>query len=210
MKLEHHPLRLKLNFSQLELKTDEKRTGRKRSSGSPKRPAVIERIEIATLKKRLDWPYIKIKKTPRFAYDAEQDLITAVGLQKKYSRILLNDGLFEADSDSDAATTAAAPVKHVTLKEVVSSAEQPKPDRWKGDLTALSQCFDYRANQDVIDCFVSSKPLSSNSVTLLTDASVIIADLSWRTASKELNFSSVEESLLSAKYFPPLKIFYSD
>ena len=205
MRLEHHPLRLKLNFNQLELKTEEKRTGKKRSSSSPKRSAVIERIEIATTKKRGDWPYIRIEKTPRFAYDAEQDLITAVGLRKKYSRILLNDSLLEADSDSD----ASVPVEHVTQTEAPEKTEQLKESKWKGDLTGLSQCFEYRANQDVIDCFVSSKPLSPTSVTLLTDIEELMADLCWKRASKELNFSSIQEHL-SSKYFPLFKIDHLD
>ena len=205
MKLEHHPLRLKLNFNQLELKTEEKRVGRKRSSSSPEGSAVIERIEIATVKKRVHWPYIKIDKTPRFAYDVEQDLITAVGLQKKYSRILLNGGVFEADSDSDVDAT----VERVTLTEVAGNAKQPKENKWEGDLTVLSKCFDYRASQDVIDCFVSSKHLSSSTVTLLTDVQKIMANLSWKPASKELNFPSIQECLLSSKYLTIFHVYWT-
>jgi len=189
MQLDHHPLRSKLDFDQLQLKAEE--TTSAQVATKKKRPLKtlpknhIERIKIATRKTQKDWPYVKIEKPLRFVYDTEQDLISPVGGPKTFSRILLNDDLYESDSGEEAAAPEH-PVTHVTLSALPPAAKQVE---WKGDLTALGQSFDYRASGDVFDAFVSSSQLSWASVSLFREVQQMMTDHSSKLAGQQLDFS---------------------
>ena len=173
-------MRVKLSFTQLQLKAEDSGGGKRLlgALSAADQAAPIERIKcFETTKKDLDWSYGRVDSN-RFAYDADQSAIHVVASRKKrFSRILLDDSLVDSDSNEE---------------NVQVTAPSRQEVRWKGDLTPLSRCFEYRAVADVLRSFVSSSQVSWNDASLLNDVEEMIVKHSSKLVSREIDFSSQE------------------
>lgn len=176
--LQSHPLRLKLNFSQLQLKNDEEstncQTGWKPSNdSSDKFPVHI--IELPVTKGFQEWPYASPPKSLRFTYDVDHDTIAVVEKKgkKRFSRILSNDSPDEPDDVLEGS---------IAVDEVPSS----RKERRCGDLIHLAHCLDLRASNELFSSCLVSDRLSWSGVNLMLDIQQFMADRCNKLLEKDL------------------------
>lgn len=174
--LEHHPLRLKLNFSQLQLKNKEGPVTVTESGevgSSSHRPSGLGDVPVHPIKlpqssaAHSECPYSFGSKPSRFSYDPKEGLII-LGGERKYSRIVSNTGLF----DTEETPTEELP--------------PPPKEKWRGDLTPLVQSLHFQASQDHFRSVRSSSDLSWTDATLLQDMEELLLDGSMKLLEKEM------------------------
>lgn len=170
--LEHHPLRLRLNFSQLQLKNEDESPNIGRRSATPVEAndaaATIHHIDLPTPVRHHDWPFTVEIKPPSFVYDSNEAAVVLSGTRKKFSRILSNDQFTDTDS-----------------KESVENVSA-KSEKWRGDLAPLALSLESRACQDLLHSFRSSQDLSWNESSLLCDIEEFLSDRGSRLMEKEI------------------------
>jgi len=185
--LEHHPLRLKLDFTQLQLKNEEASGNtdgiKKRSSLEGRNsPSAIQLIKLPHPKRVEEWPYAVELQPSRYVYDSTEGAIVLSGKHRKtFSRILANDGIFETESDSNQGMAEEEEIKTKLTKE-----------KWKGDLTSLARCMEARSYQDLFMSYHSREDISWNDASMLENMADILSEGSTSLIEKELNQASLE------------------
>lgn len=171
--LQSHPLRLKLNFSQLQLKNDDESPNCERSwnvpnSGSDATP--VQLIELPNVMGFHEWPYAPAPKPLRFTYDVDHDSIAVVEPKgiKRFTRILSNNSPDEE------------PLKPVDEEALISkkSAE---------DLKHLADCLDLRAGIEIFSSCLASERLSWNEASLMQDIERVMTDGCLKLMEKDLS-----------------------
>ncbi len=190
--LHSHPLRLQLNFSQLQLKNEEENPSCG-SSGSSWKPSSnsdtipVQLIELPLIGRHREWPYTSAPRSSRFTYHADYDAITFAENKGKgrFSRILPNDGLVDDSGLVDGS---------------IANDKKPltKNERWRGDLTHLVRCLDLRASKELFSSCLASDSLSWNDASLLQDIHQLVTDRCIKLMEKDLGEvaqSSLESSI---------------
>ena len=150
-RLHHHPMRVELNFNQLELKKDEagiKPAGGLRSKQhSGAATLFIDLKSSSQLNATVEWPRPRLPRSARFIHSEDGGVVPADS-KKKFHRIRTADSEDETSVDS----SQAAAVQH------------------KAPIDNLSRCLDLRADFDLLSAFrVSSRELSLTAVELFCD-----------------------------------------
>ena len=189
--LNSHPLRLKLNFSQLQLKNEEEGNANCGASWKPSRESSnnipVQLIQLPLIEKRdREWPYASAPTSSRFTYDADYDAIIFVDSKDKarFSRILPNDSFVEPDIVEG---SIAGDKKLLTKNET-----------WRGDLTHLTRCLDFRSGKELFSSCLESDTLSWNDASLMHDIHQLITDRCIKLMEKdlgEMTLSSPESSI---------------
>lgn len=185
--LEHHPLRLKLDFTQLQLKNEEasgNTDGLKKRSSFDGRisPSTIQLIKLPHPKGVEEWPYAVELQPPRYVYDSTEGAIVLSGKHRKtFSRILANDGIFETESDSNQGMAEEEELK-----------TKPTKEKWEGDLTPLARCMEARSYQDLFMSCHLREDLSWNDSSILENMADILSERSSSLMEIELNQGSIE------------------
>lgn len=193
--LQSHPLRLKLNFSQLQLKNDEEGAssngGRSWGSSSDSSDTIpVQLIELPLVETLSEWPYASAPRSLRFAYDTDSDaiLMTDSKKKKRFSRILSNDSLVEPDA----------------VEETIEVDEEPLSKAKDGnDLTHLARCMDLRAGKELFSSCLVRDDLSWNDACLLHEIQQLMTDRCSQLMEKDLGDvtrTSIENSLSDLRY----------
>ncbi|XP_046437052.1 uncharacterized protein LOC124188452 [Daphnia pulex] len=177
--LQSHPLRLKLNFNQLQLKNDEEdsnngsRIWKPSSNSSDSSP--IQLIELPIFGKLCEWPYASAPRSSRFTYDADSDsvLIVKRKTKKRFSRILSNDSLVDPDSAEET----------IQVDETSSS----KKEGANGDLTRLARCLEFRSGKELFSSCLARDDLSWNDESLLYEIQQFMSDRCSQLMEKDLS-----------------------
>lgn len=193
--LQSHPLRLKLNFSQLQLKNDEEGAssngGRSWGSSSDSSDTIpVQLIELPLVETLSEWPYASAPRSLRFTYDTDSDaiLMTDSKKKKRFSRILSNDSLVEPDA----------------VEETIEVDEEPLSKAKDGnDLTHLARCMDLRAGKELFSSCLVRDDLSWNDACLLHEIQQLMTDRCSQLMEKDLGDvtrTSIENSLSDLRY----------
>lgn len=159
--LQHHPLALKLNFTQLQLKGEEESP----SSEDVKLPCCgtkqfiaksvpqtgdVVFIGLPTSETLDELPMPVVEKALKFEYDANEDTVI-IGKKGKYLRIV--DPEEQSDENDEEQKQTGS---HETAK-------------WAGDLWPLTRLLDLRASKDLLSEMQRSDDLSWNETRLLCE-----------------------------------------
>lgn len=201
--LQSHPLRLKLNFSQLQLKNVEESPNCERSWNVPNGGSdatQVRLIELPNVKGFHDWSYSSAPKSLRFTYDADHDAIAIVEAKdkKRFSRILSNGS---SDKESDTEQQSIPMDKEAAFKNKSRS----------GELAHLALCLDLRAGKEIFSSCMANERLSWNEASLLQDIEQVMTDgclkLMEKNSTSEATSGSLESCtaqrrLVSTNSFP--------
>jgi hypothetical protein len=195
--LQSHPLRLKLNFNQLQLKNDEEdsnngsRIWKPSSNSSDSSP--IQLIELPIFGKLCEWPYASAPRSSRFTYDADSDsvLIVKRKTKKRFSRILSNDSLVDPDSAEE------------TIQVIKNETSSSKKEGANGDLTRLARCLEFRSGKELFSSCLARDDLSWNDESLLYEIQQFMSDRCSQLMEKDLSHmtqTSPQDFLVELQY----------
>lgn len=164
--LQSHPMRLKLNFGQLQLKNEDESPTcepgwRPSSDSSDSTP--VQLIELPVVNGNREWPYNPPPRSLRFRYDVDCDSITVVDKKKsRLFRMLTSDGPAEPNSTSGSIGVDEPPL---TAKE-----------KWRGDLTPLARCLDLRSGKELFSSWLAREDLSCSDANLMHDIQQLMTE----------------------------------
>lgn len=163
--LQSHPLRLKLNFSQLQLKNDEGNPNFVKNwkvSHDCLDTNPVQLIKLPVIGELKVRPSASPLKFSRFAYDADRDMIIVSEdrNKKRFSRIVPNNSSDESDLPEESIT--------------IDGLQHTQSEKWRGDLVHLAHCLDLRAGKDLLTSCSTNNHLSWNGASLMFDVQEFI------------------------------------
>lgn len=190
--LQHHPLGLKLNFTQLQLKGEEEslpaqeaKLPNAETSNSVTGPVVPPRagagqlvlIDLPASESFEELPLPNFTKLKKFIYNSTEDIVE-LAKPARYHRILDPDSQSESDQNENTEEGKQS-----------TPGETPK---WQGDLWPLVQLLELKASKDLLSSMQDSEELSWNEKSILGEMEEFSAKKCCKLLEKEVESVTFE------------------